>query len=61
MSSDTIEYHSEHVKCPKCGTINIVQVVTDYNTEDEDYELDIAEYQECSNCHHKFEAIDLED
>ena len=59
--ASTIEYHTEHVKCPECGTVNVVEVFTEYDTQENDYYIDVAGYQECSNrkCRHKFEAIDL--
>ncbi len=61
--ASTIEYHTERVECPECGTKNDIEVVTEYDTEDTDYWIDVAGYQECKTrkCGHRFTAEDLND
>jgi hypothetical protein len=61
--SSSIEYHFEQIKCPECGTENEVEVITEYDTLDDDFSIDVAGYQECTNkfCKHRFVAMDLSD
>jgi len=58
--ASTLEYHTEHIKCPECGTNNEIELVNEYDTMDGSDDTDYAGYQICIKCMYIFTADDLE-
>lgn len=59
--TDVVNKHKERIKCKSCGTINVVDVVENYDSViDEDDTLSLDGYQQCMKCGCEFDEFDID-